>query len=246
MTVPRSEFVLGDPSPDQPGQCAAAEKGVARGDRTLSRSGRLALTTVNCAAISRRPLAKAARATKNWRNFARLSEFAQTTRMPPTAWATHSSNKGNWMRRSRISARQSTRIRKQSSARTTTSGSRSAGKVSSTRRSPSSKRPSDCGQSSGAQNNLTLALLKKGEVQGAIDHGRKALQIQPNNPELHNNLAVALLRDGQVPPPWPSGGKQSACNPTRSGDPITLAWILSTSPEPSFAMAPKRSTRAAR
>ena len=28
-----------------------------------------------------------------------------------------------------------------------------------------------------------------------------------------------------------SGGKQSACNPTRSGTQITLAWILSTAPD---------------
>ena len=85
-----------------------------------------------------------------------------------------------------------------------------------------------------AQNNLTLALLKKGEVQGAIDHGRKALQIQPNNPELHNNLAVALLRDGQVAAAVAEWRETVRLHPDKISVTITLAWILSTAPEPSI------------
>ena len=89
-------------------------------------------------------------------------------------------------------------------------------------------------QHAGAQNNLTLALLKKGEVQGAIDHGRKALQIQPDNPELHNNLAVALLRDGQIAAAVAEWRETVRLHPDKISVTITLAWILSTAPEPSI------------
>ena len=89
-------------------------------------------------------------------------------------------------------------------------------------------------QHAGAQNNLTLALLQKGEVQGAIDHGRKALQIQPDNPELHNNLAVALLRDGQLAAAVAEWRETVRLHPDKVSVTITLAWILSTAPEPSI------------
>jgi protein O-mannosyl-transferase len=89
-------------------------------------------------------------------------------------------------------------------------------------------------QHAGAQNNLTLALLEKGEVQGAIDHGRKALQIQPDNPELQNNLAVALLRDGQLADAVAEWRETVRLHPDKISVTITLAWILSTAPEPSI------------
>jgi tetratricopeptide (TPR) repeat protein len=48
------------------------------------------------------------------------------------------------------------------------------------------------------QNDLGNALLQKGEVDGAIAHYQKAMQINPDNAEAHNNLSFALLQKGKV------------------------------------------------
>ena len=48
------------------------------------------------------------------------------------------------------------------------------------------------------QNDLGNALLQKGEVDGAIAHYQKAMQINPDYAEAHNNLSFALLQKGKV------------------------------------------------
>ena len=81
-------------------------------------------------------------------------------------------------------------------------------------------------------NNLAIALLKKGQVQDAIAAWTKALQLQPKNADMHNNLAVALLQRGRrCRGRGASGRKHSALQPDKIGTQITLAWILSTSPD---------------
>jgi len=49
-----------------------------------------------------------------------------------------------------------------------------------------------------AQNNLGNALLKKGNVEEAIAHYQKALQIKPDFAEAHYNFGHALLKKGNV------------------------------------------------
>jgi Flp pilus assembly protein TadD len=48
------------------------------------------------------------------------------------------------------------------------------------------------------QNDLGDALLKKGNVDEAIAHFQKALQIEPDYAEAHNNLGNALFQEGNV------------------------------------------------
>jgi tetratricopeptide (TPR) repeat protein len=49
-----------------------------------------------------------------------------------------------------------------------------------------------------AHNNLGNAFLEKGQVDDAVVHYQKALEINPNLPEAHNNLGQALVRKGRV------------------------------------------------
>ena len=49
-----------------------------------------------------------------------------------------------------------------------------------------------------AHNNLGMLLLRRGEVNDAIPHLEKALELQPDFAEAHNNLGEALLRKGQT------------------------------------------------
>ncbi len=89
-------------------------------------------------------------------------------------------------------------------------------------------------QHAAAHNNLALALLKKGEVKRAIEEERKAVAIEPNNAELRNNLAVGLLRDGQLAAAVAAWQETVRLHPERTSVAVTLAWILSTAPEPSI------------
>ena len=47
-----------------------------------------------------------------------------------------------------------------------------------------------------AHDNLGVTLSLRGQVDQAITHYRKALEIQPDNAEVHNNLAETLRRQG--------------------------------------------------
>lgn len=49
-----------------------------------------------------------------------------------------------------------------------------------------------------SHNNLGIAILQKGQVDEAIVHYQKALQIKPDFAEAHNNLGKALRQAGQV------------------------------------------------
>ena len=49
-----------------------------------------------------------------------------------------------------------------------------------------------------AHDNLGIALAGRGEVDEAIGHYRKALEVQPDYAEAHNSLAAALAGRGQI------------------------------------------------
>ena len=49
-----------------------------------------------------------------------------------------------------------------------------------------------------AYDNLGVALYQKGQVDEAIDHYQKALQINPNFAEAHSDLGLALFQKGQM------------------------------------------------
>jgi len=49
-----------------------------------------------------------------------------------------------------------------------------------------------------AHNDLGLALLERGDLDGAITNCREALRIDPRNPEAPNHLATALTRKGDI------------------------------------------------
>ena len=80
-------------------------------------------------------------------------------------------------------------------------------------------------------NNLAIALLKKGQTQDAIAAWTKALQLQPKNADMHNNLAVALLQAGRGAAAVAEWQETLRLEPDKIGTQITLAWILSTSPD---------------
>jgi tetratricopeptide (TPR) repeat protein len=82
-----------------------------------------------------------------------------------------------------------------------------------------------------ARNNLAIALLKTGQTQDAIAEWQAALRLQPNNAEMHNNLAVALLGQGSIAEAVREWRETLRLQPDRIGTQISLAWMLSTSPE---------------
>jgi protein O-mannosyl-transferase len=82
-----------------------------------------------------------------------------------------------------------------------------------------------------AHNNLAIALLKKGQIQDAIAAWTKALQLQPKNADMHNNLAVALLQAGRGAAAVAEWQESLRLEPDKIGTQMTLAWILSTSPD---------------
>jgi protein O-mannosyl-transferase len=82
-----------------------------------------------------------------------------------------------------------------------------------------------------AHNNLAIALLKKGQIQDAIAAWTKALQLQPKNADMRNNLAVALLQAGRGAAAVAQWQETLRLEPGKIGTQITLAWILSTSPD---------------
>ena len=86
-------------------------------------------------------------------------------------------------------------------------------------------------QHADAYNNLAIALLKKGQIEDAIAAWTKALQLEPKNADMHNNLAVALLQTGRGPAAVAEWQETLRLDPDKIGTQITLAWILSTSPE---------------
>ena len=52
-------------------------------------------------------------------------------------------------------------------------------------------------QTAGAQYELGLSALKKGDLDGAITHVRRAVAIQPEYPEAHNTLGLLLGKKGK-------------------------------------------------
>ena len=135
-----------------------------------------ALTTAKCVAIWAKRSPRTARATSRVAQFREACGFARTTRMPPTVWATLSSSRAGWRKRSLFSKgdRGSTQ---RTSPRTTISPSRSIGAVRATPPSREFRRTLRLDpRHVDAHNNLAIALLKQVEAEDAIAEWQAALQ----------------------------------------------------------------------
>jgi len=64
-----------------------------------------------------------------------------------------------------------------------------------------------------AHNNLGVVLFQKGEVNQAMAHYQKALQINPNDPNAWNNIGNALLQEGKLDEAIPYFQKALQINP---------------------------------
>ncbi len=85
-----------------------------------------------------------------------------------------------------------------------------------------------------AHNNLAIELLKQGEPVAAIAEWRAALRIQPDHAEMHNNLGVALLKAGRISEAAAEWRETIRLQPGKLATQISLAWILSTAPDPAL------------
>jgi len=86
-------------------------------------------------------------------------------------------------------------------------------------------------------NNLGLALFQKGEVDEAIAHYHKALEINPNFAKAHNNLGYALFQKRQVDMAIEQYQKASEINPKYAEAHFNLGIALSQKGQVDEAMA---------
>jgi protein O-mannosyl-transferase len=77
-----------------------------------------------------------------------------------------------------------------------------------------------------AHYNLGNALLKKGDVDEAIDHYQKALQISPNSADVHNNFGNALIKKDSVDKAIDHYQKALQINPTYAKAHLNLGSAL--------------------
>jgi tetratricopeptide (TPR) repeat protein len=82
-----------------------------------------------------------------------------------------------------------------------------------------------------AHNNLGAFLLKRGELDAAIDHFRKSLRFDPNDPGVHYNIGRAYAATGDVGKAASAYRAALDLNPDLVGPLTALAWILATSPQ---------------
>jgi tetratricopeptide (TPR) repeat protein len=77
-----------------------------------------------------------------------------------------------------------------------------------------------------AHDNLASALLQQGQVDQAIAHFQKSVQIWPQDVLAHNGLGVALVRGGRVDEAISEFGKAAELEPTDASARINLANLL--------------------
>src|SRR5208283_1370777 len=85
-----------------------------------------------------------------------------------------------------------------------------------------------------AHNNLGNALLQKGNVDEAIVHYQKALQIKPDFAKAHYNLGNALLQKGNVDEAIVHYQKALQIKPDYVAAQNNLAWVLAIAPQASL------------
>ena len=86
--------------------------------------------------------------------------------------------------------------------------------------------------SAGGYNNLGVVLLQKGRLREAAQYFDKALGLNPAFAEAHFNMASVYYLSGRIPQALEHWRKGLALEP-RPSVMIQVAWVLSTSPEPS-------------
>jgi tetratricopeptide (TPR) repeat protein len=77
-----------------------------------------------------------------------------------------------------------------------------------------------------AQNNLGELLAQKGQMDEAVDHFQKALQIQPGFAEAHYNLGNALVKEGQLDNAIIQFQKTLEIEPDNAEAHNNLGWVL--------------------
>ena len=87
---------------------------------------------------------------------------------------------------------------------------------------------------------LGNALLLKGQVDEAIAHYKKTLEIKPAYADVYNNLGIVLFQKGQVDQAIADYQKALEINPQYVQARANLAWALATSPQTPILKARRR------
>jgi tetratricopeptide (TPR) repeat protein len=85
-----------------------------------------------------------------------------------------------------------------------------------------------------AHNNLGAVLVTCGQLDEAIAHCRKALEIHPDYAEAHSNLGLALARRGQFDEANEQYQQALKLEPNSTQVMNNLAWLRATCPEATF------------
>ena len=85
-----------------------------------------------------------------------------------------------------------------------------------------------------AHAHLADLLLRQGRINDAISHCQEAVRIQPNDTDAQNNLGLALLQLGDEADAAIHFERSLASNPNNLNARCNLAWVLATSPDPSW------------
>ena len=88
-----------------------------------------------------------------------------------------------------------------------------------------------------AHDNLGRVLADRGEIDEAITHYRRALEIQPDHAGAHNNLGLALVRRGRIDEAISHYRRALAINPEFAGAANNLGIVLASRGEVDEAIA---------
>ncbi len=90
-----------------------------------------------------------------------------------------------------------------------------------------------------AHNNLGDALAREGRTKEAMTEYVQALAINPDLPATHNNLGNVLFQQGDIARAIAESTQSLNLDPTYADAQNSLAWMLSTSPDPRFRDGPR-------
>lgn len=82
-----------------------------------------------------------------------------------------------------------------------------------------------------AHASLADLLLRRGNIDEAMEHCRQALRIHPADADAENNLGLALLQKGEAREAIGHFNRCLEINPDHMNGQANLAWILATSPD---------------